>query len=128
MSKNAKNIDDVAKEFDIAVSISEDVSEPNENVIASPKRKSTKKVASKKSVANNAIGSFSAERENVVKNPEPVGRVTVAIHSTKNVNWGGVGTVKKGYNIVSKEQADQWLTRRHIRLATPEEIAQEYGV
>jgi hypothetical protein len=108
MSKAAKNIADVSKEFNISASFSEDVSEQNEDVIVSPKPKETKKSASKKS--------------------EPVGRVTVAIHSTKNVNWGGVGKVTKGYNIVSKEQADQWLTRRHIRLATPEEIAQEYGV
>jgi len=128
MSEDAKNIADVSKEFDIAVSISEDTSKPNEDVIASPKPKSTKKTASKKTVANNSIGSASAEQENVVQKPEPVGRVTVAIHSTKNVNWGGVGKVVKGYNIVSKEQADQWLTRKHIRLATPEEIAQEYGV
>jgi hypothetical protein len=128
MSEDAKNIADVSKEFDIAVSISEDTSKPNEDVIASPKPKSTKKTASKKTVANNSIGSASAEQENVVQKQEPVGRVTVAIHSTTNVNWGGVGKVVKGYNIVSKEQADQWLTRKHIRLATPEEIAQEYGV
>jgi hypothetical protein len=128
MSKAAKNIADVSKEFNISASFSEDVSEQNEDVIVSPKPKETKKSASKKSVANDAIGSVSAEKEGVVKKSEPVGRVTVAIHSTKNVNWGGVGKVTKGYNIVSKEQADQWLTRRHIRLATPEEIAQEYGV
>ena len=128
MSKSAKNIADVSKEFNISASFSEDVSEQNEDVIVSPKPKETKKSASKKSVANDAIGSVSAEKEDVVKKSEPVGRVTVAIHSTKNVNWGGVGKVTKGYNIVSKEQADQWLTRRHIRLATPEEIAQEYGV
>jgi hypothetical protein len=128
MSKDAKNIDDVAKEFDIAVSISEDISEPNENVISSPKPKSTKKTASKKAVANDAIGSVSAEFDDVVKSTEPVGKVTVAIHSTKNVSWDGVGKVSKGYNIVSKAQADQWLTRKHVRLATPEEIAQEYGI
>jgi len=128
MSKDAKNIDDVAKEFDVAVSISEDVSKPNEDVIASPKPKSTKKTASKKTVANDSIGSATAEAVEPVKKSDPVGRVTVALHSTKNVNWGGVGKVTRGYNIVTKEQADQWLTRKHIRLATPEEIAQEYGV
>jgi hypothetical protein len=38
-----------------------------------------------------------------------------------------VGKVYRGYNIVTKEQADKWLTRDHIRLATPEEVAQEFG-
>jgi len=128
MSENAKNIADVSQELNVTASVSEDVSKPNEDVIASPKPKSTKKTASKKAVANDAIGSMSAENANVATKSEPVGKVTVAIHSTKNVNWGGVGKVVKGYNIVSKQQADQWLTRKHIRLATPEEVAQEYGV
>lgn len=52
---------------------------------------------------------------------------TVAIHSTRNVSWSGVGSVKIGYNIVSKAAAELWLKRGHIRLATPEEVAQEYG-
>ena len=52
---------------------------------------------------------------------------TVAVHSTRNVTWNGVGKVYTGYNIVTKEAADQWLKRDHIRLATPEEVAREYG-
>lgn len=50
----------------------------------------------------------------------------VAVHSTKNVTWSEVGKVYRGYNIVTKEQADKWLTRDHIRLATPEEVAKEF--
>jgi hypothetical protein len=50
----------------------------------------------------------------------------VAIHSTKNVTWSEVGKVYRGYNIVTKEQADKWLTRDHTRLATPEEVAKEF--
>lgn len=57
------------------------------------------------------------------KDEEP----TVAIHSTKNVVWEGVGKVAKGYNIVSAAHAEKWLTRSHVREATPEEIAREYG-
>lgn len=53
---------------------------------------------------------------------------TVAIHSTKNVSWEGVGEVKTGYNIVSKKEADMWLKRNHTRLATPEEVAKEFGL
>lgn len=53
---------------------------------------------------------------------------TVAIHSTRNVNWNGVGKVTTGYNIVTKDQADKWLTRSHVRLATPEEVAKGFGL
>jgi len=52
---------------------------------------------------------------------------TVAIHSTRNVTWSGVGKVYSGYNIVTKDQADKWLTRSHVRLATPQEVAQGFG-
>jgi len=52
---------------------------------------------------------------------------TVAIYSNRNVSWSAVGKVYRGYNIVTQEQADKWLTRSHCRLATPEEVAQEFG-
>ena len=51
----------------------------------------------------------------------------VAIHSTKNVTWSGVGKVYTGYNIVDAEEAEKWLTRNHVRIATPEEVAKEFG-
>lgn len=51
----------------------------------------------------------------------------VAIHSTKNVTWSGVGKVYRGYNLVTPEQAEQWLTRSHIRTATPQEVAREFN-
>jgi hypothetical protein len=51
----------------------------------------------------------------------------VAIHSTRNVVWPGVGKVEKGYNIVSEAVSKQWLKRDHIRLVAPEELAREFG-
>jgi hypothetical protein len=51
----------------------------------------------------------------------------VAIYSTKNVDWEEVGKVYKGYNIVTQEIADKWLTRSHVRLATPEEVKKAFG-
>lgn len=51
----------------------------------------------------------------------------VALYSTKNVSWQGVGSLNKGYNIVSEEAAAKWQTRNHVRLATPEEVAAAYG-
>jgi hypothetical protein len=53
---------------------------------------------------------------------------TVAIYSSKNISWQEVGTVSKGYNIVSKEASKQWLKRKDIRLASPEEVAKEFGL
>jgi len=52
---------------------------------------------------------------------------TVAVKSTRNVSWPGVGKVYVGINIVTKSAADQWVTRSHISLATPEEVAKEFG-
>ena len=80
------------------------------------------------SVAGGAIGATVTPR---TPKPEPVKdtakKETVALHSTKNVTWSGVGKVYRGYNIVDKDAAEQWLTRSHIRVATPEEVAKEFG-
>lgn len=51
----------------------------------------------------------------------------VAIYSSKNVSWPGVGNVLKGYNIVTKSASEKWLQRDHIRIATPEEVARSFG-
>lgn len=59
--------------------------------------------------------------------PKKEHKPTVALHSTKNVVWEGVGKIDKGYNIVSAAHAKEWLTRSHVREATPEEVAREYG-
>lgn len=52
----------------------------------------------------------------------------VAIYSTKNIYWSGVGKVLKGYNIVERHNAEKWLVKPGIRTATPEEVAKEYGL
>jgi hypothetical protein len=51
----------------------------------------------------------------------------VAIWSPKNSYWEGIGKVKAGYNIVTKEASAKWLTRKGVRLATPQEMATFYG-
>ena len=53
---------------------------------------------------------------------------TVAVHSTRNVFWDGVGKIKAGYNIMTREKAAVWLERDHTRLATPEEVAREFNL
>jgi hypothetical protein len=81
-------------------------------------------------IDSGAIGTLKVTaKEKAVKETKPeVKADMVAVFSTKNVSWSEVGDISKGYNILSKSQADKWLTRGHVRLATPEEVAEEYGV
>jgi hypothetical protein len=74
-----------------------------------------------------AIGSIAADGPSKKIKAEPDLSGKVAIHSTKNVRWAEVGSVSRGYNIVTKAQADKWLTRSHVRIATPEEVKKAFG-
>ena len=77
---------------------------------------------------NGAIGATTAPvvRKSVAKK-QAEKKETVALRSTKNVTWSGVGKVYTGINIVEKDAAEKWLTRSHITVATPEEVAKEFG-
>jgi hypothetical protein len=82
-------------------------------------------------VGDGAIGSttkkiVSSTETKIVKEKKEVEKV--ALYSTKNVSWPGVGKISKGYNVVSETSADLWLTRDHVRTATPEEVAREFGI
>ena len=70
-----------------------------------------------------AIGSMAADGpKKDIKPAKDLGD-KVAIYSTSNVRWEEAnGAVYKGVNIVTKDQADKWLTRSHVRLATTEEV------
>jgi hypothetical protein len=75
-----------------------------------------------------AIGSMAADGPK--KNIKPAKDLgdKVAIYSTSNVRWEEAnGAVYKGVNIVTKDQADKWLTRSHVRIATPEEVQKVLG-
>jgi hypothetical protein len=75
-----------------------------------------------------AIGSMAADGPQRTIEPESQNRDKVAIYSTKNVRWEEAnGAVYKGVNIVTKDQAEKWLTRPHVREATPEEIEKALG-
>lgn len=65
------------------------------------------------------------EDPNAVKIENP--KQKVAVYSKGNIYWSGVGSLEKGYNIVTKEASVKWLTRKNVRAATPEEIAKHYG-
>ena len=82
------------------------------------------------SVGDGALGSTTA-RVILKSKPTPVAKKsdkTVAVKSTKNVVWTEVGKVTKGINLVTQAEADKWLTRDHITLVTPEEVAKEFGL
>ena len=72
------------------------------------------------------IGSFIPDPKKEVVEPSKKTE-KVAIHSTKNLHWLNVGQIVPGYNIVTKEASEKWLTRKQVRLATPEELAEYYG-
>ena len=74
-----------------------------------------------------AIGSMAADGPSKAVKPEADLGEKVAIHSTKSVRWEEVGSISKGYNIVTKAQAEKWLTRGHIRIASPEEVQKAFG-
>jgi hypothetical protein len=92
----------------------------SENVATSPN-------VSVVSNQDNVIGSGSADKKEAAKQSLVNEKETVAVYSTKNVTWSGVGQVSKGYNIVTKQAAEKWATRDHIRIATPEEVARDFG-
>jgi hypothetical protein len=80
-------------------------------------------------VGDGAIGSTFVAPKPVAKKPalKQEAEETVALQSTKNVVWQGVGKVTRGVNVVSKAEAEQWLTRNHITLLTPEQVAKEFN-
>lgn len=96
-------------------------------VITSPTKKKSKPAPSIM-VVDGAIGSPGANRKDQVKTLEEpkTKKETVALFSTKNVFWDGVGEVKRGYNFVLPAQAEKWKTRGHIRVATPAEIKEAF--
>jgi hypothetical protein len=109
-------VEKTASELGISVSKIEAV-ENNDTVITVPSKKAKPK-ASAEPVVNDTIGS-TIEKEQPKKQK-------VALYSSRNVFWEGVGEVQRGYNFVTPEQADRWVTRIHIRVATPEEIKEVF--
>lgn len=79
-----------------------------------------------KSLENETVGSVLP----VEPKPEQpvVSENKVALYSERNLSWGGVGKLEKGYNFVTKAKSERWLTQRSVRAATPEEVKGHYGV
>jgi hypothetical protein len=112
--------------------VKEEVKAEEPAVISRPSYPGSDTVQAVGSVANGAIGATTAKRESRTESAPKSAKVakddkTIAIKSTKNVSWVGVGKVSTGINIVSQKEADQWLTRDHITLVTPEQVKSEFG-
>lgn len=52
----------------------------------------------------------------------------IPLFSQRNIFWEGIGNLRKGYNVVSVEAADAWLTKSGVRVATNEELVKEYNL
>jgi hypothetical protein len=120
-------VEEVAAENNFEASVTE-AAETTDAITTSDLARGSNTAQAVGQVANGVIGVTQVERK--VEKPSTIvkkSNKTVAIHSTKNVSWSGVGKVYRGYNIVTPEQAEKWLERNHIRLATPEEVAKEFG-
>jgi len=51
----------------------------------------------------------------------------MAVHSTRNIHWAGLGNLKIGYNVISLKQAEVMLTHKAVRSVTTEELVSYYG-
>lgn len=98
------------------------------NAVKAPKSSAKKGLAP---VEGGAIGSTVVTESKPTPAPKKSAAASaddsVAIQSTRNVVWQGVGKVSRGVNIVSKAEAEQWLTRSHVTLLTPEQVAKEFN-
>lgn len=105
----------------------EDVEAAKTDAIVMPERPKRVPVSNSKVNEDGVVVSNAAERKRPANDDSSTKVEKVAIYSEKNMHWTGTGAVQKGYNIVTKEAAEKWLTRKGIRIAEPEEVATFYG-
>ena len=114
------------------VSIGEAVAnDDGQHVISGPKKAKSVRRSNSFVTEDGTVASHAADyalRGKPAPEAEPKEDVNkVALWSDRNVRWNLIGNLTKGYNIVTKEAAEKWLTQRGIREATPEEVATYYG-
>lgn len=109
----------------------ETVNDEGQKVISGHKKSRAPRKSNVHVKEDGAIGSHAADaalrKKPVVEKVKKEEQEKIALWSDKNIRWSSVGTLEKGYNIVTKEAAEKWLTRGGIREATPKEIATYYG-
>jgi hypothetical protein len=114
------------------VKVGEVVNDDNQKVITGPAKKKTSRSSNIQKDTENVLGSKAADRalaKIIVEEKEEPKNVAekIALWSNKNIRWSDVGAVNKGYNIVTEEASEKWLSRDGIRKATPEEVATYFG-
>ena len=119
---------ELAEKYEDAVKKLQDKENRQNQVKSETKAKGGKKNSSMQGAEDGIIKSATADRPKKTTTSKKPPKETVAIYSDRNVSWVGVGKIVKGYNIVTPAQAKQWLTRNHVREATPEEVASQFGV
>jgi hypothetical protein len=120
----------LAKIMDIQAGISQ-AEEYAETVIQAPSKTRLAPRSNAHANDDGVITVHSAEKNyppvKVEKETPKVENDQVAVYAAKNLHWQGIGKLKPGYNIISREVAEKWLTNKNVREATPEEVATYYG-
>lgn len=120
----------IGKILDLNASLSNN-EEKNKNIIESTSIRVEQRTPKSSTITNdtNVVASRHAENtfQKIVKKENKI-EGKVALFSNKNIHWVGLGHISKGYNIVTKEEAEKWLTRSGIREARPDEVATYYGL
>jgi hypothetical protein len=109
---------------------SEDIVD-DQKVITGPAKAKAPRNSNTKTKENGVIASNAAdvllEKKVNTENSEVNDSGKIAVWSEKNIRWQSVGSLVSGYNIITKEEAEKWLSRANVRVATPEEVATYYG-
>ena len=117
--------------MDIESNISAPEEYKEQTVIKAPEPTRTPRISNTQSNEDGVITVRSADKDyppvKAEKKDPEVTEGKVAVYSAKNLHWQGVGKLTPGYNILTKEIAEKWLTNKHVREATPEEVATYYG-
>jgi hypothetical protein len=108
-----------------------DVNDDGQKVITGAKKTRAPRSSNIQGKEDNTVASraadYSLNKKVDTTSSVPESDEKVALWSDKNIRWTGVGTLSKGYNIVTKEAAAKWLEKSGIRDASPEEVATYYG-
>jgi hypothetical protein len=83
-------------------------------------------------VENGVIGTGTVKKKATAKKTQPEVEEdpgnTLAVYSLKNLHWPGVGSLLRGYSVIPAKTAEKWVSRnKNVRLATPEEVAEEFN-
>ena len=93
-----------------------------EEVEVEDKPKTTNSSTKKKTTSKTTTSKASPKKEE--PKPQPT-----AVYSEGKLAHPALGRLTKGYNIVTPEQAEEWMKiSTKVRMATPEEVAIAYGV